>query len=249
MDENKDVENVLNEALELVNHCNYARASNLVKGVISQENSLKKLNSFQLQELAGVLLLSGEYDLACSTFRMSGNLAGEAFIKVILGQVDEAKKIIQEVPDSPAKNWCKFLIEVFSKNLFIKTWPTFLQIRHFMEITVYYLLATKNIVFLELLLSKLNKLLNINVDTEKFVGYAFFHFGKNKEAADILMKSLKRNQYDGEIYYVLGLIYDEEGLYNESLSMLENANLLLPDHYPTRFLKQKVLGKIQSRKN
>ncbi|MBI3308234.1 MAG: hypothetical protein HYZ79_02545, partial [Candidatus Melainabacteria bacterium] len=80
----------------------------------------------------------------------------------------------------------------------------------------------------------------------KYIGYAYFHYGDLDKSLDLLINSAQRNQYDGEIYFVLGQLYYAKHEYWDALSMLENAALFLPEHYPTKMLKEKILQKIKS---
>ncbi len=148
---------------------------------------------------------------------------------------------------SPASIWCRFLFELFSVENKVKTWTKYFVIRQFMEFTVYCLLLYKNNDYVQLLIKNLNKLSKINSDSEKLIGYAHFQFGLLDEAILFLSKALKRDKFDGEIYYKLGQIYVAKNQLKEALAALENAKLFLPDHYATKALIEKINSSLKNK--
>ena len=87
---------------------------------------------------------------------------------------------------------------------------------------------------------KLNKLLGINIDSEKFIGYAYHNFGDLDNALSILQKVVKENPYDAEIHFVIGKIYFKKNMFHEALEALQNTRLLLPEHMPAIKLIEKI---------
>ena len=225
------------KAFKFINEDKFNEAEEIIENLLKDSQTLK---SVQFQNIADICLTLGKFELAGNTYIKANNFSGVAFSFIFQKEIEKAKEILINTPDSPAKFWCMFLTELFSPNKNIKTWPSFLEIRHFMELTVYLLLKSKNQDYITLLIKNLKRLLDINLDSEKFIGYAYFHFGDLNGALSFLNNSIKRNSRDGEIYFVLGKLYLQKGSTHDALTMLENAHLLLPDHAPTKELLEKT---------
>ena len=227
----------ISKAFKFINEDKFNEAKETIENLLKDP---QKLQAIQFQNIADICLILGEFELARNTYNKAENLSGVALSLILQKEIEKAKEVLTKTPDSPAKFWCTFLTELFSQNKNIKTWPSFLEIRHFMELTVYLLLKSKNQDYITLLIKNLKKLLDINLDSEKHIGYAYFHFGDLNSALSFLNNSIKRNSQDGEIYFVLGKLYLQKGSPHDALAMLENARLLLPDHVPTRELLERV---------
>lgn len=230
-----EIDDLIFKAVNLVNSDKNLEALELVNA-ISIMDGLKASN---YQSLGDICLTLGDFNKSNFCFSKAGNLTGVAFSLIMLDKLEEANKVLANLPKTPPSTWCKFLVDVFSEKG-VREWPSFLEIRHFMELTVYSMLLAKRHYYIALLLKRLNKLLDINLDSEKLIGYAYFHYGLLDDSIKFLKSSLRKNRTDGEIYFVLGQIYFQQNNINESISMLENAKLFLPEHLPTKELLEKV---------
>ncbi len=237
------VDDQISKAVKFVNEDKFNEAEQIVESLVANQDLKDFIKLSHLQNIAEIYLSLGKFKLAANTYLMTDNPAGTAFSYVLLKEIDKAKQILATTPDSPAKFWCQYLCELFSGHS-VKNYPSFLEIRHFLEVTVYLLLRSNNQPYINLIIKNLKKLLDINVDSEKLVGYAYFHFGDLNNAELLLKNSVKRSAYDGEVFFMLGKLYLQKGLVSNALSMLENSSLLLPEHYPTQELLKKVKSMI-----
>lgn len=240
-----EVSDLLSNALSLVNKNKNVEAFNIVQSILNNKPLAEKLDVHNWQYIGDISLICAHFDVASNAYLKACNLPGVAFSYILQNKLDEAEKILLKAENSPPQCWDNFLIDIFCERKKIRM-PSFFQIRNFMEFTIYHLLLSKNEKHLQLLFKQLDKLLKINMDSEKLIGYAYFHFGKLDEAIKFLNNSINQNQFDGEIFYNLGQIYLLKNLPYEALSMLENARLLMPDHYPTCALIEKVQNAISS---
>lgn len=243
MHEVNSVDKEISKAFKFVNEDRFNEAEQII------ENLLKDLQNFktnQFQNIADICLTLGKFEPARNMYIKANNLAGIAFSLILLKEIQKARKVLVNTPDSPAKFWCEFLAELFTEEDITRKYPSFFEIRHFLELTVYLLLRSKNQHYINLIIKNLNKLLEINLDSEKLIGYAYFHFGDLENALSLLNNSIQRNQYDGEIYFVLGKLYLQKGSAHDALAMLENAQLFLPDHAPTKELLERTKSIIEA---
>lgn len=235
----KKINDLITNAVKFINEDKYTEADEIIESILNNNLYLGVLTSSDWQTIGHISLLNSKFQIAKTAYTTSKNFEDTAFVLMLMKDLDGAEKTLLSVDLTPLGVWVRFLIDIFL-NKSPKNWPSYFAIRHFMEFTIYCLLLSKNNDYIQLILKKLNKLLEINPDAEKFIGYAYFHFGLFEEAIKFLKNSLKRDQLDGEIYYALGQIYLFMKNYNESMSMLANAQLLLPTHYATKLLIEKV---------
>ena len=238
------LDNEIFSALNFISSDKNKDAQDLIKSILNNKSYIGLINEGHWQFIGDIYLACGEFEAAKDAYTKSNNLAALAFVLILTGDVVEANKIITNLTSSPVKAWCVFLTEINSGER-VNKYPGYLLIRHFLEMTVYYLLLAKNHNLIQLTLKHLNKLLNINFDSEKFIGYAYFNFGDLDQALVFLNNSLKRNQMDGEVYFMLGKLYYSKDDYKGALDMLENAEILLPEHVPTKDLIDKVKNKVK----
>lgn len=240
MQNSNKIDELINQAINFVNADNYSSAKQTIQLILNNKGYTEKLTPNNWQFIAHVCLIIGEFELSYKGYINSENMPGAAFVLILMEKLEDAKKTLINVSDSPASIWCRFLIDIFSENKHLSQWPSFFAIRHFMELTIYCLLISNNYKFIQFLVKNTNKLVQINPDAEKLIGYAYFQYGKYDDAIKLLTNSIKRDQYDGEIYYKLGQIYCLKNEPYEALAVLNNAKLFLPDHYPTKVLLEKV---------
>ncbi len=228
------------KALKLISDDNYIEAEEILTQILKNKDSDSHLTSFQYECIANMLLLYGKFQAALEAYKNAKNFAGASFTLILLNEPEEAELILRDVNKSPAFYWCQFLIDLFVNGYIKKHYPSFFQIRHFLEMTVYHLLLAHRVEVVELLISNLDELLKINLDAEKLIGFAFYSYGNLDRAIHLLKNSLQRDQYDGEIYFKLGQIYLSKNDLHDAMSMFSSAQLLLPGHYPTKMLLEKI---------
>ena len=224
-----DIDELIIKALNYISLDDYQAALNIVQTILNDNEYLNKLTSKHWQIIAGIYLASGKFDLSKSSFGIAGNHIGISFLMIITDKLNDADYELSKAADSPPKRWCMFLFELFSGKK-ISNWPTFLEIRHFLEFTIYYLLRIKNQAFIDKLLLVLNKLLFANPDSEKYFAYAYCNVGEITKAVELLKNTLKRDKCDGEAYFKLGEIYLSLNQKKQALEMLEKAQMFFPNH-------------------
>lgn len=241
---NNQIDNLIFQALSFVSSDQYQNASDIVESILNNKNSLSELNIYHWQYIGDIYLAMGKFELARSAYIKANNTPAVAFTLIVVGKLQEASGIMSSANDSPAKCWCNFLIDLFSEKKQIRKRPSFLVVRHFLELTVYYLLIAKNNLYIQILLERMNVLLQINLDSEKLIGYGFLNYGELDQALKYLQNASRRNHLDGEIFFMLGRLYIMKNMYQEAMSMLQNAQVLLPEHYPTMELIERIKSKV-----
>ena len=234
-----DIDILISNSIKCLDQEQYNEASNIVLSILNDKNLKEKLNTNQWQDIADIELMCGNFNFAKSAYEKANNLPGIAFTLILLGNLIEAKNTLFKSDTSPASNWGNFLIDLFS-GIQIKKWPSLLLIRHFLEFTIYHLLLAKRFDYIEQITKNLRKLTQINLHSEKFIGLAYFHYGDLEKALKHFTNSQHHDNYDGELYFFFAQLYLKLNKPNDALSMLEIAYSLIPDHYPTKVLLEKV---------
>ena len=235
-----EISNLIFTALKFVSEDRYDEAENIIESLVGDKEKVSEITEYDWQFVADIYLAMGKFELAKNAYIKAKNSIGIAFTLILLRELSEASNVLSNADASPAKNWFTFLLGLFMEKNTAEKWPTFLNIRHFLEFTVYYLLLSKNSYYIELLLKKLNELLDINLDSEKLIGYAYLNSGTLDEAKTFLENALMRNPVDGEIHFMLGKLYFMKNCLHEALNVLESARLLLPEHLPIKELLEKT---------
>lgn len=237
MNYNKNIDDLISNSVSLVNSDNLPEAESMLQKVLLHRDVLTPAN---WHLIAHLLLLLGKFDKAREAYIKADNLTGAAFASILIKDLTVAKNYLDKSQNSVAKKWCIFLFELFSDAKHMRNWPTYFGIRQFMEFTVYSLLLSGNVEQVKYLLFNISKLEKINSDSLKLIGYAYFHFGLLDDAIKLLSDSIKKDKFNGEADYTLAQIYLCKNMQDKALEMLESAKLLMPEHYATKVLIEKI---------
>jgi len=135
-------------------------------------------------------------------------------------------------------HWCVSLYGLLTKQL--ATYPTLFQIRNHIESDIANLIAAKQGVYLDNLLSYVDFLTQINLETPKFAGRALMHAGHLPQARDFLVRAQKALPNDPEIYFHLGQYSIALDHATEARLMLKQCLLISPTYRPAK----ELLGKL-----
>ena len=90
--------------------------------------------------------------------------------------------------DSPRARWGKCLIDILLG--YVENYPTYFEIRNFLEIDLDFLIKNEKIDYIEMILGSLDLLININQETYKYVARVMFENHLYNVAQKYLEKSL-----------------------------------------------------------
>jgi tetratricopeptide (TPR) repeat protein len=160
-----------------------------------------------------------------------------AYLTLLNDEPDNAYKIFAE-SDSPRSNWGKTLTEII--NGCIVRFPTYFEIRNFLEIDLDFLLKNKKIDYIENILGSLKILININNETYKYVARVMLENNFDDAAKKYLDKSKDVFYNDVELHFLYAKYYIKMRSYEQADQHLEECLKILPDYFPAQKLQKEI---------
>jgi len=160
-----------------------------------------------------------------------------AYMLLLEEDLVTAKKIFDSL-DSPRAKWGKALIDILSG--YIEDYPTYFEIRNFLEIDLDFLLKNEKINYVEQLLGSLELLVSINQETYKFVARTMFENRLYKACREYLEKSKSIFYNDPELHFMFAKYYIKTREYDKADFYLDECLNILPDYYPAKVLQKEI---------
>lgn len=135
-------------------------------------------------------------------------------------------------------HWCITLYGLVTQQL--RTYPTLFQIRNHIECDIANLIGANRLDYLENLLSYVEFLTQINLETPKFAGRALMHAGWLERAGAFLIQGQKALPNDPEIYFHLGQYSMALNHFHEAQMMLKQCLLISPTYRPASELLSQI---------
>ena len=169
------------------------------------------------------------------------NSLEHAYLCVLNDDLDIAYSIFDK-KDSPRGLWGKSLIEIL-KN-YLENYPTYFQIRNFLEIDLDFLIKNDKLNYVESLLGSLVFMSGINQEVYKFAARVMLHNKLYKIAYNYMLKSKDFYYNDPELHFMLASYYYNFMNYEAAnFSICECLNLI-SNYYPALVLKSKIEEKL-----
>ena len=180
--------------------------------------------------LAMCYLESGKYEEAKDIY-LSFNANYQAgYCNILRGNLEEAKKCWVNCSQSEVKHWSRCLETMLLGHIdFI---PTFLNIRNHLETDLGYLLRAKQEYFCNNIMRLADDLIQINLESYKFIGRSLLNNGYEHVSVNYLLKSRDILPNDPEIYYHLGQYSLQVGAISEAETMFNHCLLISPSYSP-----------------
>ncbi len=173
----------------------------------------------------------------CSELKITPNSIEHAYLAILDDDLNTAEKIFSGI-DSPRAIWGKRLVNIL--NGYLQDFPTFFEIRNFLEIDLDFLLKNQKIGYVEQFLGSLEYLATINMETYKFVGRVMYE-NKLKSAALKYFEQAKEIYYnDPELHFLLSKYFLDINNFENAMFYINECLKLLPDYYPALLQKEKI---------
>lgn len=160
-----------------------------------------------------------------------------AYFAILNNDLDSAKKIFEYL-DSPRAKWGKAFVDILSG--YIEIYPSYFEIRNFLEIDLDFLIKNEKIDYIESFLGSLELLSSINQETYKYVGRVMFENRFYKASREYLEKSKNIFYKDPELHFLFAKYYIKTREYEKADFHLDECLNILPDYYPAKLLQKEI---------
>lgn len=167
------------------------------------------------------------------------NSLEHAYLAILEGDLISAQKVFKSI-DSPRARWGRVLTDILSG--YLKNYPTYFEIRNFLEIDLDFLIKNEKIDYVELVLGSLEVLCEINQETYKYVARVMLENRLYKAAREYLEKSKSVFYNDPELHFLFAKYYITAREYEKADFYLDECLNILPEYYPAKQLQKEISG-------
>ena len=160
-----------------------------------------------------------------------------AYFLILNNDLNNAKKVF-ELLDSPRAKWGTAFIDILLG--YIEHYPTYFEIRNFLEIDLDFLIKNEKIEYVEQILGALKILIDINQETYKYVARVMFENRLYKAAREYLEKSKDIFYNDPELHFLYAKYYLKTREYEKADFHLDECLSILPDYFPAQQLQKEI---------
>lgn len=192
-------------------------------------------------ELAALILRARkDYPKAASLYVTIEDWYQAGYCDLLCGNLAGVQNHWMTVLKQRQSHWCLALYGLISQQL--SSWPSLLQIRNHLESDIANLIDADQWTYLESLLSYCDMLVQLNLETPKFMGRALLNHDKTQsddwldKSEKFLMQGQQILPNDPEIYYHLGQLYHRQKRYDEAVLMLKQCLMISHTYTPAKEL-------------
>lgn len=158
-----------------------------------------------------------------------------AYLAILNEDLETAQAVFESV-DSPRACWGKAFVDIISG--YIEKYPTYFEIRNFLEIDLDFLIKNEKIAYVEQFLGSLELLSKINQEVYKYVARVMLENKLYNVALEYMEKSKKIFYNDPELHFMLAKYYISKNELDESKHYLDECLKIIPDYFPALRLKE-----------
>ena len=173
----------------------------------------------------------------CSDLEIAPNSLEHAYLAILNDDLNAAFTIFENL-DSPRAKWGRILITILKG--FMPEYPTYFEIRNFLEIDLDFLLKNNKINYVEQCLGALEILSSINQETYKFAARVMLENRLFSAAIKYMEKSKEINYHDPELHFMFAKYYTDNSKYEEAYFYINECLKLLPTYYPALIMKEQI---------
>jgi tetratricopeptide (TPR) repeat protein len=176
-------------------------------------------------------LENGQPDKCTDYFRQNGDLLEYAYCLILTGRYDDAAGVIYPL-DSVRADWVRKLLPILKGEF--KSYPTYFEIRNFLEIDLTMLIKAHQTDAVNNLLKIADIFQGVNNESYKLFGRGLLKNEFYKEAKIFLDRSLNEYYNDVELHYLFTEYYLALGHLGYAKRAAENCLKINPDYYPAK---------------
>lgn len=170
-------------------------------------------------------------DLTCSEFfKKNGYDLAYAYTLLLSGSISESKSVLERL-DSVRADWLKKIICIIEGGV---EYPTYFQIRNFLEIDLTIFINSKRIDYVNSILKLADLFQSINAETYKFLARGLLKNNFPKECKIFLDKSIKSYYNDVELHFLCVEYYLYMKDTENAKKSLNTCIKINPSYYPAQ---------------
>ena len=183
--------------------------------------------------------LDGNSDVM-SWFEQNGYNLEYAYCLFLNGNHDKALNVFEGICSQNIRaDWAKKLIQLIKNNNF-SIFPTYLQVRNFLEIDLNFLIKFNQIEYAQVILNNAEQFFEICRESYKFIGRTLYYNNFKDLALEFLIQAKSKFYNDAELHYLLGKIYLEKKDSRRALKAIKTCLKLIPNYKPALDILNKL---------
>ena len=185
--------------------------------------------------------LSGKIK-GCKTYFENNNYYVEAgYCCIVLDELDKAKELFQKVQEVDTRaQWGLILLQMIKGD--ILTFPTYFQIRNFLELDLSILILYCKGEYVEKIIRYADFMAYYNPECYKFIGRAFWANNLMSAAMFFLRRAKDKFYQDPELHYLLAYIfYNNDRNIDLAKKALGACLGILPEYAPAKKLYAQIV--------
>ena len=183
--------------------------------------------------------LSGKIKGCRAYFEDNGYFIEAAYSCIILDKLDKAEELFLKTKDMDIRaNWGLFLLQMIKGD--IKSFPTYFQIRNFLELDLNILILYCKGNYIEKIIKYADFMAYYNPECYKFIGRVFWANNLISAAKFFLRRAKDKFYQDPELHYLLAYIFYNEKDIEHCKKALNTCLEILPEYNPAKKLLQQI---------
>lgn len=174
-------------------------------------------------------------------FETHNNKLEQAYCEIILDNLKGARRIFEKIEAQDIRaHWGLIMLDFIKGR--ISNYPTYFELRNFLEIDLNLLIMYCKGDYVEKIVRYADFMFTINPEVYKFIGRVFLNNDMKIQAMFFLKRAKDRFYQDPELHYIMAEIYYKDNDINLSKHALETCLNVLPEYAPAK----RLLGIIEN---
>lgn len=179
-------------------------------------------------------------DLSCRKFFLeNGYLLEYAYCELLDDNLEIAKEIFYSLREKDVRaHWGYILISFIEGQ--VTEYPTYFEIRNFLEIDLNILIKYFKGDYVEKILRYSDFMFSVNPEVYKFIGRVLYNNNMEIQAMYFLENAKSYFYHDPELHFLIAYIYYNKNDFQKSEKSLQDCLYVLPKYYPAVALLKKI---------
>ncbi len=163
-----------------------------------------------------------------------------AYLAILNDDLPAAKAVFESI-DSPRARWGLVLAGIISG--YMEFLPSYFEIRNFYEIDLDFLIKNEKTHYIEMLLSSLKYLEEINKEIYKYTARVMYENRLYNSAFEYMNKAKEIFYNDPELHFMLAKAYIDAKQFKMADSSLSECLKFVPSYFPALKMRREIADK------